>query len=397
MSPEEIIAALPHGARVLVQGAAGESPLFAEAIGQAGRADLHVTGVFLPGVNPHTYGAERGTRVTTFFLTPQLKAGAAELLPLGYTDVRAYLRAQRFDACITMLAPPDRSGACSFGPAVDFLADLWPQIPMRIAHLNPSTPRTHGHPGIPRGALTHIVEADAPLPTAPPEREDEISRGVAAHVAALVPDGATLQAGIGKLPGACVRALSGKRNLRIHSGMIGDWALDLLEAGALADAPVITGLALGTARLYPELSSARFEFRPASHTHDPLAMRDLKSFVTLNSAFEVDLFGQAYSEATADGPASGPGGALDFARGAKLAGGLRIIALPAAAKGASRIVAPTDAHGPVSLSRFDIDVVVTEHGAADLRGLTHTARAQRLIAIAAPEHRAALAAFMTLD
>lgn len=394
MNADDIIAALPQGARVLVQGAAGESRALAQAVTRSSRTDLSFVGVWLPGVNGETYGAERGVRVTTFFLTPQLKSagGCVEFLPLGYNDIRAYLQAERIDACMAMLSPADANGVCSLGAAVDFIAELWPHIPVRVGHINASVPRTSGHDGIPRAALTHVLEAAEPLATPPAEREDEVSRAIAAHFAPLVSDGATVQAGIGKLPGVCLRALRGKRELRVHSGMIGDWALDLFEAGALADAPIVTGLALGSERLYGAIGSLRFAFRPASHTHSLGEMSQLRRFVTLNSALEIDLLGQGYSEAGAEGLSSGPGGSLDFARGAKLAGGLRVIVLPSsAARGAvSRIVPAGAGRGPVTLSRFDIDVVITEHGAADLRGLSHDARAARLVAIVDPAHRTAL-------
>ena len=394
MNADDIIAALPQGARVLVQGAAGESRALAQAVSRSARTDLSFVGVWLPGVNGETYGAERGVRVTTFFLTPQLKAarGGVEFLSLGYNDIRTYLQAERIDACMTMLSPPDTNRRCSFGAAVDFIGELWPSIPVRVGHINPNAPHTGGHEGIPCGALTHVLEADEPLATAPAEREDQVSQAIAAHFAPFVSDGATVQAGIGKLPGVCLRALRGKRELRVHSGLIGDWAVDLLEAGALAAAPIVTGLALGSEWLYGAISSPRFSFRPVAYTHSIVEISKLQRFVTLNSALEVDLLGQGYSEAGADGLSSGPGGSLDFARGAKLAGGLRVIVLPSsAARGAvSRVVAAGAGRGPVTLSRFDIDVVITEHGAADLRGLGHDARAARLVAIADPAHRAGL-------
>jgi len=393
VNPDEVIAALPHGARILVQGGAGESRALAHAVRRSARTDLSFTGVWLPGVNGETYGAERGVRVTAFFMTPQLKSAGAsvEFLPLGYSDIREYLLRQPFDAVMMMMATPDAAGVCSFGPAVDFIAELWSRAALRVAHLNPLMPRTNGHPGITRQALTHVIEVEESLFMAPPARADEVSHAIAAHFAALVGDGATLQAGIGKLPGACLGALKKKCDLRIYSGLIGDWALDLLDADALADAPIITGLALGSERLYQAIASPRFEFRPVSHTHAAPALAKLENLVTLNSAVEVDLLGQSYSEAGPDGLASGPGGALDFARGAKLAGGLRVIVLPAAtASGESRIVAPNGGKGPVTLSRFDVDVVITEHGAADLRGVGHEERARRLIAIADERHSAML-------
>ncbi len=393
MNPDDVIATLPQGARILVQGGAGESRALAQAVRRSTRTDLSFTGVWLPGVNTETYGAERGVRVTTFFMTPQLKSAGAsvEFLPLGYSDIREYLLRQPFDAVMTMLSTPDAAGLCSFGPAIDFIAELWSRAPLRVAHLNPLMPHTNGHPGMTRDALTHVIELEESLFVAPRARADEVSGAIATHFAAFVGDGATLQAGIGKLPGACLGALKEKRDLRIYSGLIGDWALDLLDAGALAGAPIITGLALGSERLYQEIASPRFEFRPVSHTHAAPALAKLENFVTLNSAVEVDLLGQSYSEAGPDGLASGPGGALDFARGAKLAGGLRVIVLPAATGGGEpRIVAPNSGKGPVTLSRFDVDVVITEHGAADLRGVGYEERAGRLIAIADERHRAML-------
>lgn len=394
MTADDIIAALPRGARVLVQGAAGESRALADAVERSPRTDLSFTGVWLPGVNRARYGVGRGGRVTAFFMTPELAASGAsvEFLPLGYNDIRAYLQDTPFDACMAMLSTEDATGACSFGVAVDFIAELWPRIPIRIGHLNANMPRTSGHESVPRAALTHVLEAAEPLYAAPPDREDDVAQKIGAHFAALAPDGATLQAGVGALPGACMRALRQKKALRIYSGLIGDWALDLLEADALGPSPVTAGLALGSARLYDAVASPRFSFVPVGYTHAAARLGALERFVSVNGAMEVDLLGQVYSEVGPEGLASGPGGALDFARGAKLAGGLRVIVLPATVPRlqATRVVGPEAGRGPVTLSRFDVDIVITEHGAADLRGLGHDARAEQLIAIAAPEHRASL-------
>lgn len=393
INADDLASVLPKGARVLVQGGAGESQVLADAVEAiaASRPDLSFVGVFIPGVNERAYAGS----VTTFFLTPTLKEQGRRVtfLPLAYTDIARYLRAARLDAALFTASPVDAEGVCSFGVAVDFLAELWPHIPLRIAHLNPAMPRTHGHPGVPTSEITAIVDARAPLLELRESASDDVACAVADRVAAFIGDGATVQAGIGKLPGACMRALKRKRQLRIHSGFISDWALELLAAGAIAeDAPIVAGLAIGSEAFYAELSSPAFAFRPVSFTHGAGVLRTLPNFVTVNAALEVDLFGQVHAECGPDGFVSGPGGASDFARGAKLAGGLRVIALPAdAQRGAvSRIVAPGRGRGPVSLGRFDVDVVVTQHGAADLRGATHDERARRLIALAAPDHRAAL-------
>jgi acyl-CoA hydrolase len=213
------------------------------------------------------------------------------------------------------------------------------------------------------------------------------------YVARWVPDGATIQTGLGKIPGAVLRSLKAHRNLRIHSGLIGDAVADLQEAGALAEGCAVTGgVAIGSRRLYDAVGGSTYRFEPVSYTHAPNIVANITNFVAINSAIEVDLLGQAYAEMGPGGLMSGPGGASDFARGAWCGGGLRIVALPAsAAKGAiSRIVGPNAGAGPVSLGRMDTDIVVTEIGAADLRGRSHQERAEALIAVSSPNHAAAL-------
>jgi acyl-CoA hydrolase len=325
-------------------------------------------------------------------MTPELKAAgdAVDFLPFCYADILAHLRASKIDAALFTVTPPDQDGQCSFGPVVDFLADLWPQIPVRIAHINPALPRTRGHPGISFSQLTAYVEGEQPLLGQRDGEADPVAAAIASHILPFVPDGATLQTGLGKVPGAVLRALAARRNLRIHSGLIGDGVLDLMEAGAMAPGIAITaGVAIGSERLYRAVSGSVFSFKPVSYTHNAAVIASIDRFVTINSAIEVDLFGQAYGELTSKGLLSGPGGASDFARGAKAGQGLRIVALPASAGGgaASRIVPPGASIGPVSLGRMDVDIVVTEHGAADLRGLGYSERAQALINVSSPTHR----------
>ena len=395
--PADLGSVLPAGGRTLVLGCSGESLLLAEAVMGAGEAlgAMTFTGIFIPGLNTHTYLANPACRVETFFMTPELKAAgeAVTFLPLCYADVLTRLRTIKIDAALFMASPPDAEGFCGFGPVVDFLAELWPTIPVRIAHLNPLMRRTQGDRGMPFAEITAYCEASQPLLALPEAGRDPVSDAIAGHVAARIPNGATFQIGLGKVPAAVLRALSGHRGLRIHSGLIPDAVVDLEAAGALADGVAVTGgVAIGTPRLYDAVQSPRYRFLPVSLSHSPRVIAGLENFVSVNSAIEVDLFGQAYSELGPAGLMSGPGGASDFARGAWIAGGLRIIALSAsAARGAiSRIVAPNAGAGPVSLGRMDTDIVVTEFGAADLRGKSHHQRALALIAVAPPAHREAL-------
>ncbi len=350
------------------------------------------TGIFVPGVNRNSYLANPRCRIETFFLTPELKAagGSVRFLPLCYDDIRKRLSEIPIDAALFMATPPDADGHCSFGPVVDFLAELWPRIPVRVAHINPRLPRVASSQRIPFDALTAYLEAEQDLPGFPEAADDSLSSAIGAHVAPFVPDGATIQTGLGRIPTAVLRALKERRRLKIHSGLIPEAVCDLQDAGALAPGvSVVGGVAIGSPRLYERVGGGAFRFEPVSHTHAPRVLAALEKPVAINSAFEVDLFGQAYAEMGPAGLSSGPGGASDFARGVWAAGGLRVVALAAsAAKGAvSRIVAPGEASGLVSLGRFDTDVVATEHGAADLRGLDHHERAHALIAVAPPGHR----------
>ena len=343
----DIAAALPPGGRTLIGACSGESLRLAEAVMCASDAlgAMTFTGIFVPGLNKHTYLANPHCRVETFFLTPELKAAgdAVTFLPLCYGDILARLRKIPIDAALFMATPPNSQGICGFGPIVDFLADLWPKIPVRVAHINPRLPHVSGAASIPFSELTAVIEQEQPLLQMADAGTDPMSEAIARNVAGSIGDGATVQAGLGKIPTAALRALCGRRGLRIHSGLVSGAVVDLQEAGALASGVAVTGgVAIGTQRLYDAVGGSAYRFEPVAYTHSQRILSEIANFVSINSAFEVDLFGQGYAEMGPGGLMSGPGGASDFARGAYAAGGLRILALPASAgKGAiSRIVGP---------------------------------------------------------
>ena len=396
--PDQLAEVLPAGGLTWLQAGSSESPLIRDGLIAGGDAlgAMTFTGIFVPGLNRLDYAVAGSRRVKTFFMTPELADAAdrVEFLPLCYRDILAALRAFRFDAALFSVSPPDENGMCGFGPVVDFLVELWPKIPVRIAHVNPKMPRTFGYSGLPFAELTAFIEGEAELPISN-AGTDEASDKIGARVAGLIPDGATIQAGLGRIPEAAVSSLSNHRGLAIFSGLIGDTAVDLLEFGALRSRdPVTTGAAIGTRRLYDAINDKAFSFRPASYTHSHRVISYIDNLYTINSALEVDLFGQAFSELRPSGFVSGPGGGSDFAAGARGGGGLRIVPLPATVGngGATRIVAPGKSSGPVSLGRFDIDVVVTEFGAAHLRGKGYDERAEAMIAVSAPGHRKELSA-----
>lgn len=396
LRPGDLATVLPPGGLTLVSSSPAESDLLVAEVAAAGSAlgGMTFSGIFVPGLNKATWNAGPQSQVLTFFQTPELKREGqrSRFLPLCYQDVLRHYRHNAPSAALLMCSPPDENGNCSFGAETGFIAALWREIPVRIAHINPLMPRTPGDPGIPFDQLTGYFEGAQPLRTMA-GGTDAISETIAALIAPLIPDGSTLQTGLGKIPDAVLRALGGHRDLRMHSGLIGDGALALVRSGAMASGPsALAGVAIGSAELYAGLDDPHFQFRPVTVTHDPATLAQIAGLVTINSAMEVDLYGQVHAEASSRGFMSGPGGAGDYARGARASsGGLRIIALPSSVGSKTRIIAAGSGHGPVSLSRFDVDLVVTEHGVADLRDLGHEQRAQAVIGIASPDHREDLA------
>jgi acyl-CoA hydrolase len=363
-----------------------------------------VTGVFSPLLNLRSYAdPETEQRCRTFFLNAELRrdldAGLVDFCPWRYTQIHRWLSApRRFDVAIVMVSPPDASAMCSFGTQVDFLPAFYDRIACLIGIINPNMPQTAGEPGIPLSAFDAIFSYDEPLLSVAPAklREDPVAATIAANVASLVPDGATIQMGIGRLPQAIVGALTDHRNLRIHSGLVDDNILHLEEAGALAvDVPVVSGAAIGSPRLYAHLDgNDRYSFRHVGHTHDPNIIAAAAPFVAINGALQIDLFGQVNSEASGGRIIASPGGLPEFVRGAlKSPGGRAVMAVRARGgkKGGSGIVATVAPPHLVTNGRTDADVVVTEFGVADIRDLPIDRRAEALIGIAAPEDRDMLA------
>jgi acyl-CoA hydrolase len=269
-----------------------------------------------------------------------------------------------------------------------------------IAEVNQRMPVTAGAPRLPLDAFAATISTDRPLREAPARESDDVERAIAGYVADLVEDGDTLQIGVGSLPAAVLAALTDHTDLGMHTGMITDGVLDLLDHGALTGRKkeidrglVITGAALGSAALYARLGDYPIEFRPASYTHAPAVLSSLGSLVSINSAIEVDLTGQVVADSIGHTMYSGVGGQMDFIRGAGLASeGRSVIALPstAASGTASRIVDALREGAGVVTTRAHVRTVVTEWGVAELFGKSLRERAMALIAVAHPDFRADL-------
>jgi len=302
-------------------------------------------------------------------------------------------------------------GALFLGASHGFVLDAARQARLVVAEVNAAAPAVLGAPWPADIAIGHAVEVDEPIAVAAAPRVSDVERAIAGHVAALVDDGACVQVGIGSLASAVVEGLRGHRFLGIHSGMMTPALQRLVELGAAdnsrkeIDAGVsITACVYGDAALYAAAhASPALRLREPRYTHAADVIARLGRFVGLNSALEVDLGGQANAESTtgADGrvrQVGGVGGLNDFVRAARhSAGGRAVIALPSrqparggAASGAARIVARLS--GPATIAAADADVVVTEHGVANLRHASLDERARRLIAVAHPEDREGLSA-----
>jgi acyl-CoA hydrolase len=390
-----LIDRLRPGARIFVHAGPSESLAFRTALQADPERAAGVTfvGVFITGVNDFDYaGLHPQARLASSFAPPRMRAsveaGRLDFTPLHYSELGPWIRAQRFDLAV-LHCPPDRDGVFSFGLNADVAAAAASVARETAVIVNPRLPWTRCRAPLPASGVALRIDGDGPLLSIPADRGDAASETIAGHVAAFVRDGDTIQTGIGRIPGAVLRKLATRRALKLYGGMLSDEVVDLAAGGALAPSPIITGQAIGSPVLHEFVRGADAVFCPTDETHDARRLMAIDDFVAINSAVEVDLFGQVNGEMLGGRQISGVGGSGDFARAARRAkGGRSIIALPASARGASRIVPRI--LGPVSQSRNDADIVITEHGVAEIRHAGLDARAERLIAIAAPEHRAAL-------
>jgi len=329
------------------------------------------------------------------------RMGVLDILPCHYSLVPEMITSGKIGVDVALLqVSPEANGLFNLGIVADYLATAAAVAPRNLVEVNEQMPRTFGDTEIGAERVEVVLRTSRPLIEQPPSRLTDIDRTIGANVARLVPDGATLQIGLGSIPDAALASLSGKRHLGIHSGVIGDGVIALIEAGVVTgrrkerDAGlVVTGSLLGTRRLYAWADlNASLRLRSSTYTHSADVLAGFETLITINSALEVDLTGQINAEVAADEHVGILGGHTDFVRaGARSPRGRSIVALPATALGgkASRIVAQLS-RGVVSTSRGEADTIVTEYGIAELKGRTLRERARALIGIAHPDFRSDL-------
>jgi 4-hydroxybutyrate CoA-transferase len=327
-------------------------------------------------------------------------AGRADYTPIFLFEIEDLFMsgALPLDVVLMQVSPPDDHGYVTLGTTVDSTLNATRCARTVIAEVNERMPRTHGETAIHVSRISMIVETSRPLLELHPEPFTAMHRRIAENVATLIPDGATLQTGIGGIPEAVLACLGDKHDLGIHSEMVGDGVIDLMESGVLNGerkslhrGKAVIAFILGSQRLIDYVDdNPAFDFRPICYTNDPFVVAQNDRMVAINSALQVDLTGQVCSDSIGIKPYSGIGGQVDFIRGAaRSKGGVPIIALPSTAKKGtiSRIAPMLDPGAGVVTSRADVHYIVTEHGIAYLHGKTLRERAEALIAIADPRFR----------
>jgi 4-hydroxybutyrate CoA-transferase len=392
---------LKPGMRVYVGGSSNEPTGLLDAIAARPTSAAGVTFVQFPlaGLNNRDLSAlHPDARLECFFMAPQLADGLTQgrvaFLPMQMRAVYDYIAGQAFDVAL-LQAAYDREERLRLGPNIDFAAAAMARARTLVAEVNDAIVAPAGCPLIPESRFDALVRTRRTLTPFDGGKPDDAARAIAAHVASLVRDGDCIQTGIGAIPAAILEALADKNDLGLHSGLIDDGGMALIERGVMTGRakPVdrglhVTGMALGSAALLEWLARrGDVAFRGADYTHEVRVIRDIPNFVSINSAVEIDLFGQVNAERVGGRQISGTGGSVDFMRAAKASkGGRSIVAMTATARGGSvsRIVPRVDL---VTALRTDIDLVVTEYGIADLKHASTAARVDALIAIAAPAFR----------
>ncbi|MHC1765720.1 MAG: GNAT family N-acetyltransferase [Verrucomicrobiia bacterium] len=346
-------------------------------------------------------------RVNSFFIAENVRdiiqEGLGDYTPVFLSDIPRLFDSGQLplDVALIHVSPPDEQGQCSLGVSVDIVKSAAENASLVIAQVNPNMPRTLGD------SFIHVYDIDVLVPTearileVPAPEVTGTTTQIAEFIAALVEDGSTVEFGIGRIPQALLGFLKDKKDLGIHTEMVTDGVIDLIESGAVTGArktidrgKIVASFALGTKRLYDYIdNNPLFAFHPTEYVNDPSIIRQQNKMVAVNTALEVDLTGQVCADSIGAKFFSGVGGQVDFNRGAaKSRGGKAIIALPSTALGAtvSRIVTYLSEGAGVVTTRAGVHYVVTEYGVAYLHGKCIQERALALISVAHPKFRADL-------
>ncbi len=411
VTADEALSVVKSGDRIFIHSVAAAPQLLIRAL--TARSDelrvVEIVQLHTEGDAPYTAPAlARSFRVNALFVGANVRGavndGRADYLPVFLSEAPQLFRRGilPLDVALVSVSPPDRHGFCSLGVSVETTRAAVQTARTVIAQVNSYMPRTHGDGILHVDDIDLLVEGNVPIPESPVRDLSDQWRAIGRHCAELVEDGATLQLGIGQLGEATLAALGDHHRLGIHSEMICDGVVDLVDKGVITGeskrihpGKIVAGFALGTRKLYEFLDdNPSVVFLDIGYVNDTAVIRRNPKVTAINGAMEVDLTGQVSADGIGERHWSGVGGQMDFIRGAALSeGGKPIIALPSVtSRGESRIVSHLKPGASVVTTRAHVHFVVTEFGIADLFGKNLRQRAAALIRIADPRHRDALTA-----
>jgi acyl-CoA hydrolase/GNAT superfamily N-acetyltransferase len=410
-TPEEAVKAIYPGHRVFIgTGTAQPSLLINAMTKRAGElVDVEIIQLFSMGEPPYAKKELSDSfTVNSFYISQEnvrtsIKEGVGSYTPIMLSDIPMLFTNGQIPLDVSMIqvTPPDSRGICSMGISVDVAKAAVENSRIVIAQINPQMPRTLGDGLINIYEIDIVVASNEPIPEVARMESNEQEKRVCEYVSSLIEDGSTLELGFGKIPQFCIDYLKDKKDLGIHSEMVTDGILDLIECGAVTgnkksidQGKIVVSLCMGTRRLHDFVdNNEMFSFRRTEYVNDPNIISQHHKMVSVSTALEIDLTGQVCGDSFGTYFTSGIGGQADFIRGTnRSANGTSIIALPSTAKGGtiSRIVAQLAPGAGIVTPRGDVHYVVTEYGTAYLHGKNIQERAMALISIAHPDYRADL-------
>lgn len=402
-----ILASIPkNGARVFIHTAAATPSALLDAITKAYERFTNLSFISVHTEGEAKYAEEKYQnhfQVNTFFVGPNLRkhvqAGRAQYIPIFLSEIPELFRSQRMplDVALISVSKPNEKGYCSLGCSIDISSAAIASAKVIIAQINNNMPFVHGDGIIHINDIDAAIELDTPLFEHKPKKSTKTEQQIGQHIASLVEDGATLQMGIGGIPDAALKFLNFHKNLGVHTEMVSDGVVDLVEKGVINNSQKITdtgklvaGFAFGTRKIYDFINhNPLVQMKDVSYVNDTRVIRKNPKVTAINSALEVDVYGQVCADSLGTQQYSGVGGQMDFIRGATLSkGGKGIIALPSrTANGTARIVPTLKAGASVVTTRAHVQYIVTEYGIANLYAKNLKERAKQMVEIAHPDDR----------
>ena len=411
MDPDLALSRVESGMGVFIHTAAATPTVLVEALAKraADLDEITVMHLHTEGAVPYLNESLAGrVKVRSLFVGANLRdsiaSGEAEYVPVFLSEIPDMFRAGtlKVDVALVQVSPPDAHGWCTLGVSVDIAKAAVESASIVIGQVNPRMPRCHGDGNVHIDSFSALVEGEMDLFSPPSSNLTDVEISIGSYVASLIPDGATLQMGIGAVPDAVLSQLHGHARLGIHTETFSDGVLDLVKAGvvtgeekALHPGTIVSGFVVGSRELYDFVDdNPGVRLLDIGYVNDPAVIKRNPKVMAVNSAIEVDITGQVVGDSIGTRQFSGVGGQMDFMRGASLSpGGKPIIALPSVtSRGQSRIVDVLKPGASVTTTRSHVHWVVTEHGIAYLHGKSLQERARSLISVAHPDHRDSLSA-----